>query len=95
MFKPRSVLPQIAVDNMKGASSPMPAFLRLRNVQQMPYQCSENSTASEIATVFESAITRVHALRRNGFDDIVLVFLDEVSGDVEKCCHNRLCISVQ
>ena len=76
---PRSrVFKQIVVENMKGASSPMPAYTSLRNVQQMPYQCSESSTASEIATVFESAIARTHAMRRNCFSDIVLVVLDEV-----------------
>lgn len=37
-----------------------------------------SSTAAEIATVFDSAIARSNAMRRNRFDDLILVFLDEV-----------------
>lgn len=65
---------QTVVENMKGASSPMPLFRMLPNLQQMPYQCSESSTASEVAAVFDNAVSRARAMRQH--HDIILVFLD-------------------
>lgn len=42
----------------------------------MTYQCSEASTSNEIASVFKNAIRRSDAMKRNRFNDIILVFLD-------------------
>ena len=61
---------------MRGASAESPAYQRLRNVQVMPYQCSETSTSAEVGAVFSNAIARRQALARLNHDDIVLVFLD-------------------
>lgn len=61
---------------MRGASAESPAYRRLRNVQVMPYQCSETSTSAEVGAVFSNAIARKQALARLNHDDIVLVFLD-------------------
>lgn len=41
---------------------------------QMPYQCSESTTASEVAAVFDNAVARSRAMSQHG--DIILVFLD-------------------
>lgn len=47
---------------------------KLPNLQQMPYQCSESSTASEVAAVFDNAVSRARAMKQHS--DIILVFLD-------------------
>jgi hypothetical protein len=67
---------QTVVDNMKAESAAAPMYKQLRNLQQMPYQCSESSTASEIASVFDSAIARSREMKRSKCETIVLVFLD-------------------
>lgn len=73
---------QTVVENMKGSSSPTPLFVKLPNLQQMPYTCSESSTASEVASVFDNAVNRARAMRQHG--DIILVFLDEAGLPSEK-----------
>jgi hypothetical protein len=73
---------QTVVENMRGASSMMPLFKLLPNLQQMPYQCSESSTASEVAAVFDNAVNRSRAMRQH--NDIVLVFLDEAGLPTER-----------
>ena len=73
---------QTVVENMKGASSPKPLFRLLPNLQQMPYQCSESSTASEVSAVFDTAVSRSRAMRQH--HDIILVFLDEAGLPAER-----------
>jgi hypothetical protein len=67
---------------MKGASSRMPQYKLLPNLQQMPYQCSESSTASEVAAVFDNAVNRSRAMHQH--NDIILVFLDEAGLPAER-----------
>ncbi len=67
---------------MKGGSSQMAMYKKLPNLQQMPYQCSESSTASEVAAVFDNAVSRSRAMRQH--NDIILVFLDEAGLPTER-----------
>jgi hypothetical protein len=48
----------------------------------VPYQCSESSTASEVAAVFDNAVNRSRAMRQHG--DVILVFLDEAGLPAER-----------
>jgi hypothetical protein len=73
---------QTVVENMKGASSPMALYKKLPNLQQMPYQCSESSTAAEVSAVFDNAVSRSRAMRQH--HDIILVFLDEAGLPAER-----------
>ena len=49
---------KIAVDNMKGSQSPMIFFRSLGNAQPFRYQCSQQSTDTEIKSVYKQAISR-------------------------------------
>jgi hypothetical protein len=70
---------QTVIENMKGdkLNKPNSPYRRLRTVRPLSYQCSESSTADEIKSVFELAISRDRTNRDNHFDDTMLVFLDE------------------
>jgi len=57
----------IAVDNMKGPASKRPLYQRLHHLHPFRYQCSEQSTDTEIEAVYDSAIKR--QLMFEGSDD--------------------------
>jgi hypothetical protein len=67
---------QTVIENLKGSSS-NPLYRRLRTVAPFPYQCSESSTADEIKSVFDMAVSRFHTNRSDHFNDTMVVFLDE------------------
>ena len=69
---------QIAVDNMQGARQ-LDSALAVRNRQN--YQCSEESTAAEIAALFVNAEDLQERAQR---DEFYTVFLDEGSLPVER-----------
>jgi len=48
----------IAVENMKGPASEKPLYRRLHHLHPFRYQCSEQSTDTEIEAVYDSAIKR-------------------------------------
>jgi hypothetical protein len=48
----------LAYHNLKGVDSPSPLFRGLKHLVSEPYQCSEKSTAAEIADVFRRAVQR-------------------------------------
>ena len=69
---------QIASRNMKGISSPTASYKKLKLVQPFTYQCSQQSTASEIKDVFEAALARRQRFLRAGItSERCVVFMDE------------------
>ena len=52
----------------------MPLFRMLPNLQQMPYQCSESSTAAEVSAVFDNAVSRARASASQGVEGACQTF---------------------
>ena len=71
---------QIALKNLKGASSPSKELQKLKHMNSITYQCSEQSTAAEIKEVYEKAIQGSRAYRKAGITSFrEVVFLDEAN----------------
>ncbi|KAH3765624.1 AAA+ ATPase [Pelomyxa schiedti] len=68
---------KVAVDNMKGQTSPKEFYRALHHVLPFRYQCSEQSTDTEIKSVYESAIQRQGTFPPNSRERCA-VLLDEV-----------------
>ncbi|KAH3761459.1 AAA+ ATPase [Pelomyxa schiedti] len=68
---------KIAVDNMKGSSSPEPFYRKLHHILPFRYQCSEQSTDVEIKAVYKSAISRQKTFDKSS-PELCAVMLDEV-----------------
>lgn len=68
----------IACDNMKGPASKRQDFKPLKNVTRYHYQCSESSTASEIQSVYRTAVNNQTGFEQaQMFNEQCVVFLDE------------------
>ncbi|KAH3767878.1 AAA+ ATPase [Pelomyxa schiedti] len=74
---------KIAVDNLKGKSSMKPFYRSLHHIIPYRYQCSEQSTDTEIKSVYKSATTRQSAITSDS-DELCAVLLDEVGLPDEK-----------
>ncbi len=67
----------IIANSMRGHCSDAPPLRKMVKVNRMGYQCSEDSSASEIQMCFVRAVSRQKELSAAGTSDRVVVFLDE------------------
>ncbi|KAH3767876.1 AAA+ ATPase [Pelomyxa schiedti] len=67
----------VAVDNMKGTTSPSDFYRSLHHIQPFRYQCSEQSTDSEIQSMYKSATHRQKSFLSTS-RELCAVLLDEV-----------------
>jgi hypothetical protein len=66
----------IAVENMKGKQSSQALYRSFHHIHPFHYQCSEQSTDTEIEAIYNSAIERQRTFEGNG-EARCVVFLDE------------------
>lgn len=84
----------IAIDNMKGKQSPMPLYKNFHNVHPFRYQCSEQSTDSEVEAIYLSAIDRQNTFEQE--DPLAcmarsVVLLDEAGLPQEETMPLKVC----